>query len=188
MARGPEKFPLIDGAGWIWEAGESVGNWKNFVFVKSGMNRQGWLFLGLWLLLPSLVWAKAKPEPPKPIDQLYRLLEHDSFRSDKCKNRYPGVVCAIVTDKIELFAEADGPDGFLLYVNEREVETAPVSRLIVQIKFASSGGMTLTDVTDYYNRYPDIRRGKGSPVVVRRWLQDIQKVLDPNFRFAPLEQ
>lgn len=152
------------------------------------MNRLGWWFLGFCLLLPFSLWAAERPGAPKPIDQLYRLLEHDSFRLDKCKTKYAGVVCAIITDKIELFAESDGPGGFLLYASEREADTAPWSRLIVQVAFSPSGGMTLTDVTDYYNRYPDIRRGKESPVVVRRWLQDIQKALDPNFRFAPLEQ
>ncbi|MDT8448139.1 MAG: hypothetical protein RRB13_14700 [bacterium] len=121
------------------------------------------------------------------MDQLYLYLEHDAFRMEKCKTPTKGIVCGADNDKLVLYAETDGPDGFILFIKERFEENQPFRLHLLQVRFTHRDGMILSDVTDFYEDYPRRIKGAQTQLVVRRWLQDIQKAINPTFPFPPLK-
>ncbi|OGG97369.1 MAG: hypothetical protein A2508_08435 [Candidatus Lambdaproteobacteria bacterium RIFOXYD12_FULL_49_8] len=151
------------------------------------------LLIGL-LLCGQTGWAK-KPVWVDPIaakapwmDQLYVYLEHDAFNSKKCKAPDPSVVCGAREEKLELFAESDGQDGFVLNIKERESDDKMFRLRMVRVRFSQREGIVLTDVTDFYDNFPRVMRNTDVPIVVRRWLMDIQKSLRSDYPFPPLRE
>jgi len=145
----------------------------------------GTLLIGL-LVCSSPIFGKDKP--PQPIDQLYLYMEQDVFLEDKCLTYLKGMFCASTSAKLYLYAESDGPNGFILNIHERPEEDLPFRYAMIQVIFNGLDGVELRDVTDFYEDFPEVRRGKQIQIVVRRWLQGIQKAIHPDYRFSPLKQ
>jgi len=129
----------------------------------------------------------AKEKPPEPIDQLYLYMEQDVFLEDKCLVYLKGMFCASTSEKLDLYAESDGPDGFVLNIHERPEEDLPFRFAMIKVTFTPLYGIELRDVTNFYEDYPEVRRGKEIQIVVREWLQLVQRSVHPDYRFAPLK-
>ena len=149
------------------------------------MARFVFVFAICYFLLLSGGWAKEKA--PQAIDQLYLYLEQEVFNAARCKYHLKGLICAIATEKLDLYAEQDGPDGFVLNIHEQPEENLPVRHSIIKVSFTQRDGIVLVDTTDFYNSYPEVRRGKEIQLVVRQWLKNIQKVFNPNYGFMPFK-
>lgn len=136
----------------------------------------------VFMLCAGALWAK-----PHWMDQLYLYLEHDAFTKKKCDIPTEGIICGANTEKLKLYAETDGKDGYVLYIKERFEPTEPFGLHMLQVAFTHRDGVIITDITDFYEGYPRRKRGAEIPLVQRRWLQDIQKVLKPTYPFPALK-
>ena len=114
-------------------------------------------------------------------------MEQEVFLPEKCTVRLKGMRCAISSDKLDIYAESDGPNGFVLNIHERPEEDLPFRYTIIKVQFSRQDGVVLEDITDYYNVYPQTRRGKQIQLVVRRWLKKIQQSFHPNYGFMPFK-